>query len=223
MYSLILTVKDSAVKTLYLKTIGSTQKHLKELIKAKEIKAPFAVIADIQTDGIGSRENSWNSLEGNLFLSFAIELENLPNDLKLESASIYFAYILKIALNELNSEVWIKWPNDFYVKDKKIGGMITNIVDNVLICGVGLNLVTQPDGFEKLDVEVTREDLVKKYFKKIEKKISWKQVFSKYELEFYKNKNFFTHNQNLRIPLEDVTLQSDGSIIRNGERIYGLR
>ncbi|NOR58964.1 MAG: biotin--[acetyl-CoA-carboxylase] ligase [Sulfurimonas sp.] len=211
------------MQTLFLKTIGSTQNHLKELIKLKEVKLPYAVVADAQTDGIGSRENSWNSLDGNLFLSFAIELQNLPKDLKLESASIYFAYILKITLKSLNSEVWMKWPNDFYIKDKKIGGMITNIVDNVLICGVGLNLVTQPQGFEKLDIEVNREDLLEKYFKNIEKNISWKQVFSKYELEFDKNKNFFTHNKSLRIPLEDVMLQSDGSIVRNGERIYSLR
>ena len=180
-------------------------------------------MAEVQTDGIGSRENRWNSLEGNLFLSFALKLENLPKDLKLESASIYFAYILKSLLNELNSEVWLKWPNDFYIEDKKIGGMITNIVNDSLICGVGLNLVTQPNGFAKLDIEVSRDDLVKKYFVNIEKKISWKQVFSKYELEFGKNKNFFTHNKSLRIPLEDVNLQSDGSIISNGERIYSLR
>ncbi|MDA3908675.1 MAG: biotin--[acetyl-CoA-carboxylase] ligase [Sulfurimonas sp.] len=211
------------MQTLYLKEIGSTQTHLKELIKTKKINLPFAVIADAQTDGVGSRENSWNSLEGNLFLSFAIELKSLPKDLKLESASIYFAYILKTILESLNSEVWIKWPNDFYVKDKKIGGMITNIVGNVLICGLGLNLVTQPQGFAKLDVEVSREDLLKQYFKKIEKKISWKQVFSKYQLEFDKNKKFFTHNKSLRISLEDVTLQSDGSIVRNGERMYSLR
>jgi BirA family biotin operon repressor/biotin-[acetyl-CoA-carboxylase] ligase len=216
-------VKDSVVKILYLKSVDSTQKYLKELIKTKKAKAPLAVMADVQTDGVGSRENSWNSLQGNLFLSFAIEIQDLPQDLKLESASIYFSFILKTILKDLNSEVWIKWPNDFYIKNKKIGGMITNIVDNVLICGVGLNLLTHPKGFQKLDIEVNKEDLVKKYFKKIEKKISWKQVFSKYELEFCKNKNFFTHNKNLRISLEDVTLQSDGSILRNGERIYGLR
>lgn len=211
------------MQTLYLKTTASTQKHLKELVKSKEIQLPFAVVADAQTDGIGSRENRWDSLAGNLFLSFAIELKNLPKDLKLESASIYFAYILKKTLNDLNSDVWIKWPNDFYLKDKKIGGMITNIVDDSIVCGVGLNMTTQPDGFAKLDIEVPREELLKKYFKKIEKKISWKQVFSKYELEFDKNKNFFTHNKGLRIPLEDVRLQSDGSILRNGERIYSLR
>ncbi len=211
------------MQILYLKSVGSTQNHLKELIRTKEVKLPFAVITDIQTNGVGSRENRWNSLEGNLFLSFAIELKELPKDLKLESASIYFAYILKNILNELNSEVWLKWPNDFYIEDKKIGGMITNIVGDCLICGIGLNLTTQPDGFAKLDIEVDREDLLQKYFIKIEKKISWKQVFSKYELEFYKNKNFFIHNKNLRIPLEGVQLQRDGSIISNGERIYSRR
>jgi BirA family biotin operon repressor/biotin-[acetyl-CoA-carboxylase] ligase len=211
------------LKILCLEEIGSTQTYLKELIKTKKAKAPYAVVADVQTDGIGSRENYWNSLEGNLFLSFAIELKELPKDLKLESASIYFAYILKTILKELNSQVWIKWPNDFYIEDKKIGGLITNVVDNILICGLGLNLSTQPEGFEKLDIEVDREDLLKKYFAKIEKKVLWKQVFSKYQLEFDKNKNFFTHNKSLRISLEDATLQSDGSIIRNGERIYSLR
>ncbi len=211
------------MQILYLDSIDSTQKYLKELLKNKKVEASYAVVADIQTDGVGSRDNRWNSLEGNLFLSFALPLENLPKDLKLESASIYFAYILKNTLSELNSEVWLKWPNDFYIKDKKIGGMITNIVENCLICGVGLNLATQPDGFAKLDIDISAKDLVKKYFTNIEKKISWKQVFSKYELEFPKNKNFFTHNKNSRIPLEDVELQNDGSIISNGERIYSRR
>ncbi len=211
------------MQILYLKEIGSTQSHLKELIKLKELNLPFAVIAQIQTDGIASRDNRWNSLEGNLFLSFAIGLDELPRDLKLESASIYFAYILKDLLANLNSKVWIKWPNDFYIENKKIGGMITNIVDSSIVCGVGLNLVAQPDGFGKLDIEINREDLLREYFKEIEKKSSWKQIFSKYELEFYKNKNFFTHSKNAKISLDEAKLQRDGSIISNGERIYSLR
>lgn len=216
-------VKDLVLQTLYLKEVGSTQNYLKELVKTKKINLPYAVVAQKQTDGIGSRDNTWNSIEGNLFLSFAIELKNLPKDLKLESAFIYFAFILKDLLNSLNSKVWLKWPNDFYIKDKKIGGMITNIVSNSLICGVGLNLKTQPNGFEKLDISISISDLIEEYFIQIEKKVSWKQVFSKYQLEFYKNKNFFTHNHNLRISLEDVKLHMDGSIISNGERIYSLR
>ncbi len=215
--------KDFSVKTLYLKEIDSTQNFLKKLIKAKEIEAPFAVVSDAQSAGVGSRDNRWNSQKGNLFLSFAIKLSELPKDLKLESASIYFSYIFKTLLCDEGSRVWIKWPNDFYIDDKKIGGMITNLESSTIICGLGLNLFSAPDGFAKLDIKVDKKEILKKYFKKIEEKISWKQVFSKYELEFYKNKNFFTHNQNTKIPLEDVKLQQDGSIISNGERMYSRR
>ena len=211
------------MKITYLDSIGSTQTYLKQSLKNNSIKAPHAVVSKMQTDGIGSRENSRTGIEGNIFLSIAILLYDLPRDLKLESASIYFAYILKETLCELNSSTWLKWPNDFYIDDLKIGGMITNIVGNTLICGVGLNLVNSPQEFGVLDIRISNDELLKLYFKNIEKKVLWKQVFSKYKLEFYRNQNFFTHNNNLRIFLGDAKLQSDGSIISNGERIYSLR
>ncbi|MCX6052147.1 MAG: biotin--[acetyl-CoA-carboxylase] ligase [Campylobacterales bacterium] len=211
------------MQTLFLESVGSTQEYLKELVREGSIELPHAIVANIQTDGVGSRGNSWNGLEGNLFLSFAIPLKDLPNDLKLESSSIYFASILKETLSEFSSRVWLKWPNDFYVDALKIGGMITTVVKESVICGVGLNLLIAPEGFGTLDITITREELLKKYFKNIEKNISWKQVFSKYELEFYKSKNFFTHANNLKISLSEATLQGDGSIISNGKRIFSLR
>lgn len=216
-------VKGSLLTLLYLESVDSTQNYLKELVRTSNIQLPHAVVSNIQTDGIGSRGNAWQGLDGNLFLSFAIALKDLPSDLKIESSSIYFAYLLKETLSELNSEVWLKWPNDFYLDKFKIGGMITNIVKDVVICGVGLNLAIAPEGFSKLDISISREELLKKYFINIEKKILWKQVFSKYKLEFYKNQNFFTHTNNLRISLEGASLESDGSVTINGKRIFSLR
>ncbi len=216
-------VRDFALQIHYLKKIDSTQKYLKELLLLKKLKSPCAVVCDIQTSGIGSRDNSWESKEGNLFLSFSVGFDDLPKDLKLESASIYFAYILKSTFEMHGSKVWLKWPNDFYIGDKKIGGMITNIIDDSLVCGVGINLVSNPIGFEKLDIVIKKNNLINDYFKNIEKKPLWKQVFSKYELEFHKNRNFFTHSNDIRLALSDVKLQHDGSILSNGERIYSRR
>lgn len=211
------------MQILYLESVDSTQKYLKELIHEGKISLPYAVVANSQTAGVGSRENSWIGVKDNLFLSFAISLEQLPKDLKLESASIYFSYILKETLREFGSEVWLKWPNDFYVKNQKVGGMITNLLKESLVCGVGLNIAKAPDNFTKLDVDLHRDELIKSYFINIEKKSSWKQVFSKYKLEFYRNQNFHTHSKNLRISLEGASLQSDGAVVVNGERIYSLR
>lgn len=207
----------------YLETLDSTQSYLKKLIQDKNVILPHAVVCDLQTNGVGSRNNSWEGLPGNLFLSFALPIENLPKDLQLESSSIYFSFLLKEVLTSLNSKVWLKWPNDFYVDDFKIGGMITNIVNNSIICGVGINLLDSPKGFKCLDISISREVLLDKYFKLIEKKISWKQIFSIYKIEFARNQKHFTHNNNLKISLNDAVLENDGSITVNGERIYSTR
>jgi BirA family biotin operon repressor/biotin-[acetyl-CoA-carboxylase] ligase len=211
------------LKIRYLDSVDSTQLYLKDLIKNKKVMPPYGVVANKQNAGIGSRNNSWIGLDGNFFFSFAIKIDELPTDLKLESASIYFAYLLKESLEEFGSNVWLKWPNDFYIENKKIGGMITNIVDSTLICGVGINLVKNPQDFARLDIEISRDEILKSYIDKIYKNYKWKQVFSKYRLEFGKSKEFFTHKENEIISLKSVVLENDGSIISDGERIYSLR
>jgi BirA family biotin operon repressor/biotin-[acetyl-CoA-carboxylase] ligase len=211
------------LQIIYLETTDSTQKYLKTQLQNNKLQVPIAVSAEMQRDGIGSRGNRWESQKGNLFLSFAIALNELPDDLKIESASIYFSYLLKETLASFDSKVWIKWPNDFYLDEKKIGGMITNIVDESLICGVGLNITDAPDDFAKLDVSLDKKVLLENYFKNIEKKVLWKQVFSKYKLEFYRNRNFFTHSNGVKVSLGDAKLNDDGSLNINGERIYSLR
>ena len=211
------------MQILWFDSLPSTQTYLKEKLKTKELKAPIAVVADLQTDGIGSRGNSWTGLEGNLFFSFAISRHNLPSDLALESASIYFAYCLKEVLNEEGSNLWLKWPNDFYLDKAKIGGVITFMREDDLLCGMGLNLLQSPDSFGFLDIEIDKKYLLNKFFKKIENKVSWKQIFSKYKLEFVKSKQHNTNIANNKISLAQAELNSDGSLSINGERIYSLR
>jgi BirA family biotin operon repressor/biotin-[acetyl-CoA-carboxylase] ligase len=211
------------LQIIYLDTIDSTQKYLKEKIIQNELHSPIAVSAELQSDGIGSRENEWISQKGNLFFSFALDKSSLPKDLKLESAAIYFSYILKETLAAFGSKVWIKWPNDFYLDEKKIGGTITHLVQDTLVCGIGLNTLSAPLTHASLDIKIDKKIVLQNYFKNIEKKVLWKQVFSKYKLEFYRNQNFYTHNNNEKISLRDAKLNADGSLEINGERIYGLR
>jgi len=212
------------LQILLLEEVTSTQEWLKSAYKANKITPPFAIYAKRQTKGIGSRGNSWIGKEGNLFLSFIIKQDDLPKDLPRESVSIYFAYLLKEVLQKEGSCCWIKWPNDFYIDDKKIGGMITTLVGDALICGVGLNLVDAPDEFGIIDIEISATEVVKLFIKNIEKKATWKQVFSKYSVEFYKNRSFYTHkNSSQKVSMQGAILNEDGSLTINGERIYSLR
>ena len=211
------------MKTLFFNTLPSTQIYLKELLKKQDKELPLAIVANIQTAGIGSRNNLWNSKKGNLFLSFAVNLETLPDDLKLESASIYYAYLLKETLNSFGSKVFLKWPNDLYIDEGKVGGMITNIVGRSLICGVGLNLKKKDEIFTALDIQIDKKILLKKYFLNIEKRVLWKQVFSKFKLEFHTNQIFTTHIKGEKVSLSEAMLQDDGSLLIKGKKVYSLR
>jgi BirA family biotin operon repressor/biotin-[acetyl-CoA-carboxylase] ligase len=216
-------VKDLILKIIYLKSVDSTQTYLKQQILSGAVIKSLGVVADIQTNGVGSRNNTWQGLQGNLFFSFAIPLDDLAKDLKIESASIYFAQILKDILESMGSKIWLKWPNDFYIENKKIGGMMTNIIKNHLVCGIGLNLVASPKNFSVLDISIDKNELIKIYTKNIEKSFLWKQIFSKYKLNFHLSQKYNTHNNNLKISLENSILQDDGSVEINGERIYSSR
>ncbi|MDD5211650.1 MAG: biotin--[acetyl-CoA-carboxylase] ligase [Sulfuricurvum sp.] len=203
--------------------LASTQTYLIEELKSKALKSPICIGASLQTQGRGSRGNEWISAKGNLFISMAINRSQLPNDLKLESSSIYFAFILKELLSSLGSKVWLKWPNDFYVDQQKMGGVITNLVGDSLVCGIGLNLSQAPLDFSKIDIEISSQELTNNYVAQLEKFPSWKQIFSKFKLEFKRSKSFVTHADEMIFRLEDAVLLEDGSLEYNGQRIFSLR
>lgn len=207
----------------YFESIDSTQKALIRDLKAKKVNTPIAYVTNRQLQGVGSRGNSWIGEEGNLFFSFALPLAQLPHDLPLASASIYFSYILKEILASFGSKVWVKWPNDFYIEAQKCGGCVTNIVADCVVCGIGLNTKKAPSSFAKLDIEIDDMLLLQSYFAKLKSKPLWKNIFSKYKIEFYKNNSFKVHIKRGLIDLSQAKLLEDGALEIEGERIYSIR
>ena len=211
------------METYWFKTLPSTHKYLVENIKSKNITPPCVVGADFQSDGVGSRGNSWLGSEGNLYFSFCVEEKHLPKDLKLESISIYFSYLLKEVLYELGSKTWIKWPNDFYLQNDKIGGAITTKIKDTIIGSIGINILHAPEEFGTLDIQIPAQKLVQLFIKKLEENISWKNVFSKYKIEFQNSLEFTFHLEGKKKSLADAKLLDDGSIEVDNKKIYSLR
>ncbi|QKF70691.1 biotin--[acetyl-CoA-carboxylase] ligase [Campylobacter geochelonis] len=202
---------------------SSTQKEIIEGLKNSVIKPPYCLVAKRQNGGVGSRGSEWESEEGNLYFSFCIDEREIPSDVPLSSMSIYFAFLMKEHIASLGSNLWLKWPNDFYVEDKKIGGVITTKIKNSYVCGMGINIAKSPDYAGVLDIQISANSLVLGFVELLKNKISWKQIFSKFLLEFEKSKNFTSHINNEKISLHSATLCEDGSIFINNKKVYGLR
>lgn len=211
------------MQIICIEKIASTQLFLCEQIRKDEIKQNTAIYALEQTSGVGSRDNAWISSRGNLHLSFCVREEDLPNDLPLASVSIYFAYLLKDLLAQKGSQIWLKWSNDLYLNDKKVGGVMSHKIGEFVVCGMGLNLKFAPQNATFCDVEIEIKELVEEFIKVLEKKFLWKQIFSKYVLEFEKSKKFSVHYEGRLYALKDALLYEDGSILLANKRVYSLR
>jgi len=208
---------------IWFKELESTHKYIINEIKTGKIKEPTLIATDFQSGGVGSRGNSWEGKYGNLFCSFCVKKKHLPKDLQLASISIYFSYLLKEVLSSYGSKTWIKWPNDFYIKDKKIGGTITTKIGDDIIGSIGLNIAESPPKFGILDLHVEPKKIVNDFLEILEKKISWKQVFSKYKIEFQNSIDFTFHMDNEIKSLKNAKLFEDGSIELDKRRVYSLR
>ncbi len=211
------------MQIIKLENVDSTQTYLKNYIKKNGYQNPLCILAKEQSDGIGSRGNTWLGEKGNLFISFVFAKNCLNEDLPLQSSSIYFAYILADILQKKGSKIWLKWPNDFYVNDKKLGGVLTTLSEDLIYCGIGMNLNFTSNAYGVLDLKINILSLLEEYFKSLESKISWKYIFSKFKLEFYKSKSFKSTIKEEKVSLADSVLAKDGSIIIQGKRVYSLR
>ncbi|MBQ3675159.1 MAG: biotin--[Campylobacter sp.] len=207
----------------FVESCDSTQTGIISNLKLGVIKPPYCLVANSQSAGLGSRGNAWESVSGNLYFSFCVSESTLPSDLPMSSASIYFAFLMKEYLANLGSKIWLKWPNDFYLSEKKIGGVITTKIKNAFVCGMGLNLAHAPEFAGILDIKVERNSLIYGFFEMLEKKPSWKQIFSKFSLEFHLSQKFGTHSGSEEISLKNAVLCDDGSVIINNKKVYSLR
>ena len=203
--------------------LPSTQTYLVKQLKEGHLQAPVAVISMEQDSGIGSRDNNWSGGEGNFFASIALDIDMLPEDLPLGSASIYFSFIMKQTLETLDKNIWLKWPNDFYLNDDKVGGTITKKVNDTLVCGIGINLKNSQNGYRALQCDISPQKLLENYLFALEKLPKWKQIFRLYEIEFELSKKFSVHIENHKKSLSDATLCEDGSVTIGGKRVFSLR
>ena len=110
--------------------------------------APFLVLAERQTAGRGRRGRKWVSpFAENVYYSLVLRIEGGMR--QLEGLSLVVGLAVMHALRELGvSAAGLKWPNDVLVGQKKIAGILLELVgDPADVChvvlGVGINVNMQ--------------------------------------------------------------------------------
>lgn len=135
---------------LVLDSIDSTNAEALRAIERLQ-EAPFLVLAERQTAGRGRRGRKWVSpFAENVYFSLVLRIEGGMR--QLEGLSLVVGLAVMQTLRELGiSEAGLKWPNDVLVGQKKIAGILLELVgDPADVChvvlGVGINVNMQMAG-----------------------------------------------------------------------------
>ena len=149
------TIKTILGKSLFseniliYQSVPSTNTRAKELVK-QGVCNGTVILAEEQTAGRGRMDRQWFSQAyKNILISII-----LRPDIKVENV-----YSLTLALAAAGIDAlkevcglspMIKWPNDIYLKNKKIAGILTEFsargkVPDYVILGMGLNVNWNPE------------------------------------------------------------------------------
>ncbi|MBD5389222.1 biotin--[acetyl-CoA-carboxylase] ligase [bacterium] len=151
--------------------VDSTQTYAHDLIARGAARDKTAVLAVAQTAGRGRYSRTWVSESGNLYTSLiwacAAPDPRLSYAVAVAVAEVLRSHGIKAA---------IKWPNDILVDGKKICGILIEYVQDFVVVGIGINIVSCPGGLaygttcvHEFAPDVTRDDVMARLVRALDK------------------------------------------------------
>lgn len=123
-----------------IETAPSTQDIVKNLAIAGADEG-IAVQAMNQTSGKGRQGREWISQPGNLFISVLLRPKGGPQEMG------QLSLMTAVALAKSLENITLKWPNDVLKDGRKCAGILLEREGEALVIGVGVNIVSAPEGF----------------------------------------------------------------------------
>lgn len=170
----------------YYQEITST--HLVAKERAEREAMGKMILAEIQTDGIGTKGRKWYTGSGK---NIAMTIITKPNCeiSKLEGFTTKIAQCMKKTIYDLYGyDLKIKEPNDLLLKEKKICGILTEINTmggkiKYLLISLGFNVNEDVFSEETNKIatslkkeygeDFSREDIIIHFMELLEKEIEW--------------------------------------------------
>ena len=225
-------------KIVHIDETDSTNRWLKD-----NGEGDMVVVASYQTAGKGCGTNTWESERGkNLTFSLLIHPEGMPVNRQFHITEAVSVALCELLEGYIYNKVEIKWPNDIYVGDKKLCGIL---IENRLqgaeikdcIIGIGLNvnqrefLSDAPNPvslYQLTGKELDRDELLKAFLENFEQEWQNKTNGSEYrELLYRKGKDGLYEDKTGRFVAKLTDVLPDGRLLLvdevGRERTYAFK
>lgn len=140
-------------KIIRLQEIDSTNAYLRNYTPQDENESMTIVTTEYQSAGKGQGKNTWESNPGeNLLFSILCHPDKVPAN-KQFALSMAIALAVKDALRMYIGDIEVKWPNDIYWHNHKLGGILIECslsAGMVRNCIIGVGIDVNQRSFENL-------------------------------------------------------------------------
>ncbi|SHH22588.1 biotin--[acetyl-CoA-carboxylase] ligase [Thermosipho atlanticus] len=198
-------------KIIILEKTNSTNDYLKK--NYENFINGTVVVAIEQINGKGRKGRTWYSPKGGLWFSILLKpKKNISPHFFTKLSSITIIKILK----KYKVDAQIKWPNDIYVNNKKLAGILTeseykNSKLLALIVGIGININNEIPN-ELKDIAVSLSEVIGKNINISNFLNLFLKRFNTYYLKYRKTPHILT-----RIWKKFLTFKEGDSIKPNKE------
>ncbi|WXR60650.1 biotin--[acetyl-CoA-carboxylase] ligase [Peptostreptococcaceae bacterium AGR-M142] len=226
-----LKAKYFGKKIYHFESLDSTNNYIKN--NYLKLNDKDIIIAEEQIKGRGRTNRYWHSKKGEgIWMSIYLKPDILPFKAPIIT-QLTGASIIK-ALDNLGIKTSIKWPNDIFLNDKKLCGILTEMKLEVsdleyIIVGIGMNVNSIDFDDEIKDIatsikaegfDISRVDIIREILKE----------FEVFYLDYIKNEDkkfmdicrkrsnvlgndIFIIKNNERIKAKAIDLNNDGNLI----------
>lgn len=123
----------------YFPTIDSTMLEAARLAEAG-CEHGTVVVADEQTAGQGRHGLRWHSEpNAGLYVSIVLRRDLAPDSLPVLTLALGLAAAEAIA-GAASLPCDLRWPNDVMIDDRKVAGILVQLLDSAAIAGIGINV-----------------------------------------------------------------------------------
>ena len=233
---------------IHFSELDSTNNYAQQQIENNLLNEGDVIFTTTQKAGKGQGSNEWESKPGcNLLMSLIL----VPKGIEA-SQQFVLTQIISLAIVELikrhldvvpnNYNVTIKWPNDIYVNDKKIAGMLFqnfikgNAIEHSIV-GIGINvnqtkfISSAPNPIslinytnKKIDIPTFLNELlicISEYYEKYKEANNLSELKNKYIENLYQHNCWANYaNSNSKFTAKIIDVDQYGRLIvllKNGE------
>lgn len=130
---------------IFLENLPSTNTYASQILRSENVKEGTIIYTNYQSAGRGHASNKWESEDGKNLLFSILLFPTMINPANQFIISMAISLGICDFIQKHIPVCSVKWPNDIYVNNDKIAGILieNTIMGNMLensIAGVGLNI-----------------------------------------------------------------------------------